>query len=130
MLSSDILMNAALGMIIKNNIWKYSHSYSTLKDARIIDIINDPDEPYAEIKLEFDDSTEKLIVALSEFDDIPFAKLFNEVLKNEKRFNATKWIGTGTYDAEGIELVACEKCHFQTIHKFDYCPNCGREIIN
>ncbi len=130
MLASDILLNTALGMIIKNTLWKYNHNYGTLKDVRIIDVVNDPDEPYTEVELEFDDGTEKLIVALSEFDDLPVGKLFNEVLKNEKRLNATEWIGTGIYDIEGMELVACEKCHFQTVHKFDYCPNCGRKIIN
>lgn len=130
MLPSDILMNAALGMIIKNNLWKYNHNYGELKEARIIDAVMDPDEPYAEVELEFDDSTEKLIVALSEFDDLPFCKLYYNIWKNDIKYNSTKWIGTGVYDVEHMELVSCEKCHFQTIHKFDYCPNCGRKIIN
>lgn len=130
MLPSDILMNTALGMIIKNNLWKYNHNYGELKDVRIIDTVMDPDEPYAEVELEFDDSTEKLIVALSEFDDLPFCKLYYNIWKNDIKYNSTKWIGTGVYDVEHMELVSCEKCHFQTIHKFDYCPNCGRKIIN
>lgn len=130
MLPSDILMNTALGMIIKNNLWKYHHNYGDLKDVRIIDTVMDPDEPYAEVELEFDDSTEKLIVALSEFDDLPFCKLYYNIWKNDLKYNSTKWIGTGVYDVEHMELVSCEKCHFQTIHKFDYCPNCGRKIIN
>lgn len=130
-LASDILMNTALGMIIKNNLGKYNHAYGTLKDAIIIDTVMDPDEPYVEVELTFDDGgTEKLIAALSDFDNLPFCKLFNEVVQNEKKVNTTRWIGAGVYDVEHIELLSCEKCHFQTVHRFDYCPNCGRIIIN
>lgn len=131
MLPSDILMNTALGMIIENNLWKYNRDYGTLKDARIIDTVMDLDEPYADVELTFDNGgTEKLIVALSEFDDLPFCKLYYNIWKNDIKYNSTKWIGTGVYDVEHIEIVSCEKCHFPTIHKFDYCPNCGRKIIN
>lgn len=131
MLASDLLMNTALGMIIKNNLGKYNRDYGTLKDARIIDTVMDPDEPYAEVELTFDDGdVEKLIVALSEFDDLPFLKLYYNIWKIDLKYNSTKWIGTGVYDVEHMELVSCEKCHFQTIHKFDYCPQCGRKIMN
>lgn len=131
MTPSDILMNTALGMIIKNNLGKYNRAYGTLKDARIIDTVMDPDEPYADVELTFDDGvTEKLIVALSEFDDLPFCKLYYNIWKNDLKYNSTKWIGTGMYDVEHIEILSCEKCKFPTIHKFDYCPQCGRKIIN
>ena len=130
MTPSDILMDTALGMIIKNNLGKYNRAYGTLKDARIIDTVMDPDEPSA-IELTFDDGgTEKLIVALSDFDDLPFCKLYYNIWKNDLKYNSTKWIGTGVYDVEDKELLSCEKCHFQTIHKFDYCPDCGRKIMN
>ena len=75
MTPSEILMNTALGMIIKNNLGKYNRAYGTLKDARIIDTVMDPDEPYADVELTFDDGvTEKLIVALSEFCSVALAK--------------------------------------------------------
>lgn len=131
MLPSDILMNTALGMIIKNNLWKYNRDYGTLKDARIIDTVMDPDEPYADVELTFDDdNTEKLIVALSEFDDLPFCKLYYNIWKNDLKYNSTKWIESGMHDVTDAPIIYCEKCKFPTIHRFDYCPNCGRKIIN
>lgn len=131
MLPSDLLMSTALFMIIKNNLGKYNHAYDTLKDVKIIDTIMDTDEPYVEVELTFDDNdTELLDIALSEFDDLPFCKLYYNIWKNDLKYNSTKWIESGMHDVEGIELVYCEKCHFQTIHKFDYCPQCGRKIMN
>lgn len=128
---SDILMDAALGMIIKNNLGKYNHTYGTLKDVTITDTVMDPDEPYANVELTFDDGgTEQMKVTLSDFDDLPFCKLYYNIWKNDKKYNSTKWIGTDVYDVEHKELLSCEKCHFQTIHKFNYCPGCGRKIIN
>lgn len=131
MLPSDLLMSTALFMIIKNNSGKYNHTYGTLKDVKIIDTIMDADEPYTEVELTFDDNdTELLDIALSEFDDLPFCKIYYNIWKNDLKYNSTKWIGTGTYDVEHIEILSCEKCKFHTIHKFDYCPQCGRKIIN
>lgn len=131
MTPSDILMNTALGMIIKNSSKKYNFNYDELKEARIINVVDDPDEPYTEIELTFENSgTEKLLIGLEEFNDISFFKLYYNIWKNDLKYNATRWVGTGVYDVEHVELVSCEKCHFQTIHKFDYCPNCGRKIIN
>lgn len=128
-LASELLMNTALAIIATNHLSK--KELNILEQIHVTETHADPDGAWIRVEPTFKNGdTGTLDIGIEEFDDIPFAKLFNEVLKNEKRLNTTKWIGTGIYDVEGIELVACEKCHFQTVHKFDYCPDCGRKIIN
>lgn len=132
MLPSKLLVKSALAIVVENHLGE--EALNALEEARVTATHADPDDPYIELELKFKDQDNivELNVGIEEFDNIPFARLHNAILENEKKddLNMTKWIETGMHDVSGIEILSCEKCHFQTIHKFDYCPNCGRKIIN
>lgn len=128
--AGELLTKTALAIVVANHLSE--GALNTLEETRVTATHMDPDEPNIDIELKFKDQDNiiGLNVGIGEFDDIPFVKLFNNISENEKKFNTTKWIETGMYDVEDIQILSCEKCHFPTIHKFDYCPNCGRKIIN
>ncbi len=128
--AGELLTKTALAIIVANHLSE--DALNTLEETRVTATHMDPDEPNIDIELKFKDQDNivELNVGIGEFDDIPFVKLFNNISENEKKFNTAEWIETGRYDAEGIEIIRCEKCNFQTIHKFDHCPGCGRKIIN
>lgn len=132
MLPSKLLVKSALAIVLENHLSEAA--FNALEEANVIATHADPDDPYIELGLKFKDQDNivGLNIGIEEFDNIPFARLHTAVLENEKKtdLNMTKWIETGMYDAEGIEIIRCEKCNFPTIHKFDYCPGCGRKIIN
>ena len=132
MLPSKLLVKSALAIVVGNHLSEAE--FNDLEEARVTATHADPDDPYIELALKFKDQDNivGLHVGIEEFDNIPFARLHNALLENEKKddLNITKWIETGMYDVEDIEILSCEKCKFPTIHRFDYCPNCGRKIIN
>lgn len=132
MLPSKLLVKSALAIVVENHLGE--EALNALEEARVTATHADPDDPYIELELKFKDQDNivELNVGIEEFDNIPFARLHNAILENEKKddLNMTKWIETGMHDVSGIEILSCEKCKFPTIHKFDYCPNCGRKIIN
>ncbi|WP_278985335.1 hypothetical protein [Segatella bryantii] len=127
--ASELLMNTALAIIATNYLSK--KELNNLEQIHVTETHADPDGAWIRVEPIFKNGdTGALDIGIEEFDDIPFAKLFNEVLKNEKRLNATKWIESGMHDVTDVPIIYCEKCKFPTIHRFDYCPNCGRKIIN
>lgn len=132
MLPSKLLVKSALAIVLENHLSEAA--FNALEEAKVAATHADPDDPYIELELKFKDQDNivELNIGIEEFDNIPFARLHTAVLENEKKsdLNMTKWIGTGDYDAEDVAILACEKCNFQTVHRFDYCPNCGRKIIN
>lgn len=125
----ELLFHTALGITIRNRIHK--DKLDELEEERVTFLDKDPYNGCVEVKLVYKDgSTDTLTVRMKEFNEIPFTDLFDIMLRSDEYDYSSEWIGTGVYDVEHMELVSCEKCHFQTIHKFDYCPNCGRKIIN
>lgn len=128
--AGELLTKTALAIVVANHLSE--GALKALEETRVAATHMDPDEPNIDIELKFKDQDNiiGLNVGIGEFDDIPFVKLFNNISENEKKFNATEWIETGMHDVEGIEIISCKKCHFPTIHKFDYCPQCGRKIMN
>lgn len=125
----ELLFHTALGITIQNRIHK--DKLDELEEERVTFLDKDPYNGCVEVKLVYKDgSTDTLTVRMKEFNEIPFTDLFDIMLRSDEYDYSSEWIGTGVYDVEHMELVSCEKCHFQTIHKFDYCPNCGRKIIN
>lgn len=128
--AGELLTKTALAIVVANHLSE--GALNTLKETRVTATHMDPDEPNIDIELKFKDQDNivELNVGIGEFDDIPFAKLFNNLSENEKKFNTTEWAESGMYDVTDVPIIFCEKCKFPTIHRFDYCPNCGRKIIN
>lgn len=128
--AGELLTKTALAIVVANHLSE--GALNTLKETRVTATHMDPDEPNIDIELKFKDQDNivELNVGIGEFDDIPFAKLFNNLSENEKKFNTTEWAESGIYDVTDVPIIFCEKCKFPTIHRFDYCPNCGRKIIN
>lgn len=128
--AGELLTKTALAIVVANHLSE--GALNTLKETRVTATHMDPDEPNIDIELKFKDQDNivELNVGIGEFDDIPFAKLFNNLSENEKKFNTTEWAESGMHDVTDVPIIFCEKCKFPTIHRFDYCPNCGRKIIN
>lgn len=127
----ELLFYTALGITIRNRIHK--DKLDELEEERVAFLDKDPYNGCVEVKLVYKDgSTDTLTVRMKEFNEIPFTDLFDIMLRSDEYDYSSEWheswLPSDPYC--DFPIFFCKKCEFQTIHKFDYCPHCGRKMID
>lgn len=127
----ELLFHTALGITIRNRIHK--DKLDELEEERVTFLDKDPCNGCVEVKLVYKDgSTDTLTVRMKEFNKILFTELFDIMRRSDEYDYSSEWHESWLPSDPDCDfpIFFCKKCEFPAIHKFDYCPHCGRKMID